>query len=288
MRGKRIIGIAAGLALAAILGGTAALFPFAGMREAAAPAAGQWQVHLIDVGNADAILLRSAKQAMLVDAAKASDADRIAAYLKRNGITRLDLLAVTHPDADHVGGAETVLRLVKVDRVIGTAACLATSACAALCRQAEKAGAAVTAVTAGDRLTIGDATVEVLGPRKVFDNDNDNSLILRWIYKRRAVLLVGDAEAEAEQALLETPDRLAADLLKVGHHGGDHASGLAFLQAVRPAYALISCGADNPFDHPAAAVLDRLAGVGATVLRTDRAGTVILQTDGDAPFVQIG
>jgi competence protein ComEC len=131
----------------------------------------------------------------------------------------------------------------------------------------------------------GGVTVEVLAPCPGVAPDasaNDSSLVLRLTYGRRAALLVGDAEHEEEQALLAlAPGSLRADLLKVGHHGSRTSSSPPFLAAVRPALAAISAGVRNRFGHPHPHALAALAAQNIEVMRTDRGGEIVWETDGD-------
>lgn len=127
--------------------------------------------------------------------------------------------------------------------------------------------------------------IEVLAPCPGYGPDasaNDSSLVLRISFGRRAVLLVGDAEHEEERELLgRAAGSLRADLLKVGHHGSRTSSGPAFLAAVRPGLAAISAGVRNRFGHPHPIALGALAAQGIPVVRTDRGGEIVWETDGD-------
>jgi competence protein ComEC len=146
-------------------------------------------------------------------------------------------------------------------------------------------------VRPGQRLTIDDVQLEVLAPDSAWtrelDDPNEASVVLRVRYGAVRFLLVGDAEREEERWLLERDSlALRADVLKVGHHGSSTSTTAGFLRAVRPAVALVSVGAGNPYGHPSAHVLASLAAQGATVLRTDRLGGVVLRTDGTALEIQ--
>ena len=120
---------------------------------------------------------------------------------------------------------------------------------------------------------------EPAGPPK-----NDDSLVLRLVYGKRAILLPGDAEKDAEQEIVaETPgDALRADVLKVGHHGSRNSTTPEFLARVHPSLALISSGADNPYGHPSPELLERLALAGVRILRTDQNGAIHVVTDGES------
>jgi len=130
---------------------------------------------------------------------------------------------------------------------------------------------------------LGGADVEVLAPCPGPDpdrGDNDNSLVLKITFGKSSLLLVGDAEREEENELLEHPERLSAGLLKVGHHGSRTSSSAAFLAAVRPSFAVISTGVRNRFGHPHEESLHALSDANVRVWRTDRDGAVMATSDG--------
>jgi competence protein ComEC len=131
---------------------------------------------------------------------------------------------------------------------------------------------------------VGGATIELLSPCPAFvpgRDANDNSLVMRVAFGRRTVLLTGDAEALEERELVARyGGKLRADLLKVGHHGSRTSTNDALLDAVRPAWATISCGVRNRFGHPHATVVERLETHGVNALRLDRSGGIVWLTDG--------
>jgi competence protein ComEC len=137
----------------------------------------------------------------------------------------------------------------------------------------------------GRRVVIDDVQLEFLAPDSAWtrelDDPNEASVVLRVRYGAVRFLLVGDAERQEEQWLLARDSlALRAEVLKVGHHGSSTSTTAGFLRAVRPSVALVSVGAGNTYGHPSAHVLALLAAQGATVLRTDRQGSVVVRTDG--------
>lgn len=235
-------------------------------------------VHLtaIDVGQGDAFLLESPQARILVDAGGDGQAAR---WLVRNGRRHLDLVVVTHPHLDHVGGVPDVLRGLTVDTV--WAAPLETSLpeAAEVVREAARLGIPVRAPVAGEVAEVGDLLIEVLHPppgrpyRFARSELNESSYVLRVHHPEGRILFTGDVEHEAQRDLLAAPERLDAEVMTVPHHGAG-TTDPAFLAAVAPHTALISVGADNSYGHPVPAILDVLAELGTEVHRTDVDGTV--------------
>ena len=129
--------------------------------------------------------------------------------------------------------------------------------------------------------------MELLAPEEPFisgsrSDPNSNSIVFRLTYKDQAALFTGDAEEETEARLLAAPKKLRADLLKVAHHGSKHASGRAFLNAVKPKYAVVSCSDTNRYGHPAPETLAGLKRVEAQAMVTAQAGTIVASTEGQS------
>jgi competence protein ComEC len=248
------------------------------------------ELHMIDVGQGDAMALRTPRgRWILVDAGRAwrgGDAGRatVIPYIRRHGGS-VAAFVLTHPHADHAGGAATLLRALQ-PKLFWDGAYVGTSE---TYRHALIAAAETNVtwerVRPGHRRIIDDVQVEFLAPDSVWTREladpNEASVVIRVTYGSVRFLLVGDAEREEERWLLARDSlALRAEVLKVGHHGSTTSTTEAFLRAVRPAIALVSVGAGNTYGHPSPHVLASLAGAGATVLRTDRQGTVVVRTDG--------
>jgi competence protein ComEC len=258
---------------------------------------GEAELHVIDVGQGDAIALRTARgRWILVDAGRAwrgGDAGRatVVPYLRRHG-GELVAFVLTHPHADHVGGAATVIRALKPAAYYDAAFAGAGDAYRASLLAA-KAGVRWRRVRPGDSLRVDDANLTFLAPDSAWtaslDDPNEASTVLLIRVGAVRFLLTGDAERGEEAWLLDrAADNLRADVLKVAHHGSATSTTPEFLAAVRPRVAIISVGATNRYGHPDPRTMRSLAEAGAQVLRTDRLGTVVLRTNGERLVVEAG
>ncbi|MFM8567884.1 MAG: DNA internalization-related competence protein ComEC/Rec2, partial [Gemmatimonadota bacterium] len=249
------------------------------------------EVQLLDVGQGDAIAVRTPRgRWILVDAGRAwrgGDAGRrtVLPALRRHG-GPLALLVLTHPHADHIGGAASVIRALRPAQVRDGGFVAAQGAYREALAAVEAQGVRWARVRPGEVLTIDGITCTFLAPDSAWAaglvDPNSASAVVRLQFGAARLLLTGDAEADEEAWLLAryAPTELRADVLKVAHHGSTTSSSPAFLDAVRPRVALVSVGATNRYGHPTPAVMRRLLERGATVLRTDQLGVVRLRTDG--------
>jgi competence protein ComEC len=251
---------------------------------------GRFEVHMLDVGQGDAVALRTPLgRWILVDAGRAwssGDAGRstVLPYLRRRG-GALALFVLTHPHADHVGGAASVIRALRPAAVRDAAFVAGSEPYAEMLAATHSVQADWARVQPGERMEIDGLELEFLAPDSAWtvalDDPNEASTVLRVQYGERSLLLTGDAEVGLESWLLEhAADRLDVDLLKVGHHGSSTSSTQEFIDAVSPRVALVSVGVANSYGHPSPEVMLRLVDAGATVLRTDQLGSLVLRSDG--------
>ena len=151
-------------------------------------------------------------------------------------------------------------------------------------KYAELQGTPLVVPREGDTLQLGNAVITILHcwPEAVQQSrTNDSSIVLRIDFGSTSFLFTGDAEDWSEYMMIDSRVNLKADVLKVSHHGSGTASTEEFLKAVQPEYAVISVGKNNEYGHPHRNVLDRLSSIGASVLRTDELGTIIIESDGE-------
>lgn len=242
---------------------------------------GSFQVHFIDVGQADASLILCDGKAMLIDGGNADDSNLIYTYLKRNGITHLDYIVATHAHEDHAGGLSGALNYATVGTVYSPVRSYNSKAFQNFVKNVEKQGKFLTIPSVGHSFSLGSATCTVLAVNTTSDTNN-SSIVLRIVYGSTSFLFTADAEQEVEQAMLNRGVPLRSTVLKVGHHGSDTSTSYNFLRNVMPAYAVISCGKGNSYGHPHDRPLSRLRDAGARVFRTDMQGDIICTSDGSS------
>ncbi len=253
---------------------------------------GNLHVSFLDVGQGDAILIQSPTgRQVLVDGGRypnvlLAELGRQIPFWDRS----LDVVVATHADDDHVGGLVEVVERYRVDHLLTNGLePLSDPAFDALLLTARERGVTLATAQAGQRITIDDGVVlEVLHPAPGFwaDSPNEMSVVLRVTFGNLSVLLTGDAESAAEAALLAGAPDLSSAVLKAGHHGANSSSSEAFLGAVKPMVVVVSAGRDNSYGHPHPAALERFAAGGASVLRTDKQGTLTLSSDGRSMWWQ--
>ena len=253
---------------------------------------GLLRVHFIDVGQAEAILIECGGERMLLDAGSNDAAGKTVAYLRRQGVERLDVVAATHPHEDHIGGMDEVLRAFPVGRLLTPefpdALIPADQSVRDLRDAMDRAGLQPTAVKAGDRFSIGSAQAEILSPvdGEDYADLNNRSLCIRLTCGKTRFLFTGDLERDGEERLLQSGADLSATVLKLGHHGAGGASSDRFLRAVAPEFGVILCGKDNDYGHPHASALARADRYGIRLYRTDRMGTIVMTSDGKTITVE--
>jgi competence protein ComEC len=240
------------------------------------------EFHFIDVGQADSILIKSSTgKTMLVDAGDSRDFKKIDDYLTRQGIEEIDVMIATHPHHDHIGSMHKILTHYKVKTVLMPEVKHKTKYFKNLQKTIEKQNIVVQYPKDGLKFRLGfGIKAEVLGPIKIKYNDlNDYSAILRIVHGKNTFLLMGDAGKAAEKELMKKyPKKLKADLLKVGHHGANTSTSTAFINKVKPKYAIISSA--NKLGYPSNEIINRLEEKGIEIYRTDRLGTIVVNSNG--------
>lgn len=234
------------------------------------------RIVIMDVGQGSAALVQSRGKSMLIDAGPMTDAfdagERIVApSLAKNGVKAVDLVLISHPDQDHIGGLGAIMRRFPVGKIVLPAAFRGRSEFATLPsgRTFWLAGSAAA--------QLGDVNVQIAAPPAPANGrDNDGSLFARVSVGPAAVVFSGDAPIEVEEAMIGRLPSWRAGVLVAGHHGSRTSTGSQWLDAVRPKYLAISAGVNNRYGHPHASVLKAASARGIEVLRTDRLGDLTI------------
>ncbi|MBQ8573119.1 MAG: MBL fold metallo-hydrolase [Ruminococcus sp.] len=240
-------------------------------------------ISFIDVGQGDATLIECDNEAMLIDAGLYSERQAVTSYIYKRGIRSLDYCVATHPHADHIGGMSDVIYSLDVDTLVYPLCDTESSSWNYVLDACDETGVSYFNPEPLDTIKLGKATITFLSPERnaVYDDLNNYSLVLKLEYENVSFLFTGDAEKQVETKLLETHFDLSADVLKCGHHGSSTSSSEAFINAVNPAAAVISCGIDNEYGHPHRETLNTLNDRGIKIYRTDMSSTIVALSDGE-------
>lgn len=240
------------------------------------------EIHFIDIGQADAILIKSGNKSMLIDAGDNKHEKLIVDYIKEQNIERLEYVIATHPHADHIGGIDAVIDNFEIGKVIMPNVTHTTKTFEDVLDSMENKGLKGTIAKAGDEYFLNGLQFTILAPNaEKYSNLNNYSVVVKLVHGDNSFLFTGDAEAISEREMIENQkEHLKVDLLNVGHHGSTTSTTQEFLDLVDPKYAVIQVGEDNKYKHPEDEVLNRLKDKNIEIYRTDLHGTIIAISDG--------
>ncbi|WP_167957494.1 ComEC/Rec2 family competence protein [Anaerosporobacter faecicola] len=239
------------------------------------------KVHYIDTGESDSILIESNKHYMLIDAGDVDDVDTVVGYLKKQKVKTLDYLILTHPHADHIGAASSVIDIFIIKKIIMPSKTNNTKVYETLLDTIAKNNLKITKPKVGKSYTLGKASFTLLAPNsyEYGSNLNNYSISLRLVNGKNSFLFVGDCETEALSDIQKNKQTIASDVLLCGHHGSKTSTTATLLKAVSPTYAVISVG-KNSYGHPSSTTLSLLKKKKITTYRTDENGTIIATSTG--------
>lgn len=257
------------------------------------------QIHVIDVGQAESILIIQNNITMLVDTGGNSSGDDVVKYIKNLGIDYIDVLMITHFHRDHAGGAHSIVSSLNIGEIV----CSKYSDLSSfqerfwyidmsIARSIKETfnSTSILMESAYDNgklrnFNIGDAKVKILSQDNNIDNVNNKSIVFKLIYGDFSMLFMADAESDVEEKLLKNNCDVSADILKIGHHGSKTSTTEDFLDKVDPIYAVISCGSGNEYNHPYDGVTKRFEDKNIPLYRTDELGNIVITVkDGYVSF----
>lgn len=250
-------------------------------------AEGESSVSFIDVGQGDCELIRTTNRNILIDSGNRGMAGRVINFLQYLGITKLDMVIVTHPHDDHYVEMKDIIGYFAVGQFIMPQLpedlTPKTVYHLELLRTLENRGIPIKYIKAGECFTLeDDSRIEFLAPiYDDYEDMNNFSIVTRFVHGERSFLFTGDIERMGELDLVESDVDIKADVLKIPHHGSANSNSEEFLKAVSPEIAVACAAVDNDYYHPRASVIYRLRDAGcSTTYSTANNGTVVIISDG--------
>lgn len=252
----------------------------------ASVAPGETTVVFVDVGQGDSTILASNGTFILVDAGDEDAGSAVIQAARDLGVDRFDLVIASHPHSDHIGGMDDVLAVYEADRFMMPYVEHDSKAFERLLDAVDAQGLSIESPKPGDVVQVGDFILTFVHPPEgaSYEEMNDYSLVVRVEAPGGTVLLTGDAEDDAEKAMRDGGYDLSADILKVGHHGSKSSTGKKFLNKIQPIYAVISCGVENAYKHPAEKTLETLEEAGVQYFVTSQVGRVTFHLQTGQPI----
>lgn len=243
------------------------------------------QIHILDVGQGDAIYIKVSDWDILIDAGSKSESGKLLSQLSEFNIDDFEMVIATHPHEDHIGGMPAVFESYKVKGFYMPEMSHTTKSFADMIKSVQKEKCSVTKLMQGFSIPLnGNASISIYNPVAGFKTDNLNnySPIIKVKLGNISAVLAGDAEADIENEVLDKfYKELDADIFKASHHGSDTSNTEEFLTAISPKYSVISVGENNSYGHPNKKILKRLKNSSENVYRTDENGRVSFYTDGN-------
>lgn len=212
-----------------------------------------------------------------------------ATYLQQHGIDSIDVAVLSHPHEDHISGFAGLLDIKPAKMVLDIGARHPSTLYRDFLMQVEKSGTKYRIAKRGQTLDMGDGVeIHILNPdpNRTYSDLNNQSAVLRIVYKKTSFLLAADTEEEAETDIINSVGNIQSQVLQVGHHGSRSSTSIEWLDAVKPSIAVIPCGYRNRYGHPSSQTIERLQSSGARIYRTDRHGAVRITSDGSTIRVE--
>lgn len=236
--------------------------------------------YILDVGQADAILINNNDHYMLIDAGNNNDGKKLVDYFNKLGIKTFDYMFLTHPHEDHIGGADDIINNFEIRNFYMTDMIATTKTFEDVLDALDSKNMNYNVPKMDEEISFNDSILKILHTNSsCINNLNDCSIVIKLTYGNNSFLFTGDASSEIENKIIYKD--IKSDFLKVGHHGSNYSSSDKFIKKVNPKYAAISVGDNNIYNHPSKMVVDRLKSNGIEVFQTNKNGSIIITSNGE-------
>lgn len=239
-------------------------------------------VTFLDVGQGDSVLIQTpAGKTILYDGGRKSAGEKIVSYLAKAGITSVDLLVASHPDADHIGGFIPVMQKVNVKKILDSGKTHTTQTYLDYLSLIDQKNIPFEVAKEGQLINLdSNLKIQILNSTNSSSDNNESSIVLKITHGNVNYLLTGDATVKNELEMIKKYN-VKADILKVGHHGANTSTSQEFVNAVKPKVAVLSYGKGNQYGHPTSAVVSRIKASGAKLYHTALSGNITIKSNGN-------
>lgn len=245
-------------------------------------------IHMIDVGQVDSILVQTpTNKNILIDGGDEDSENIIISYLRQKRIKTIDIIIATHPDSDHIGSLDNIIKKFNVNSIYMPEQSTDSEAYQNLINSCTDKNLSIQHLYKNDVLNIdNNINIYVLSPSYIQEESNLNSIVFKLTFNDNSFLFMGDAEEENEKEILHSFKLNNINFIKIGHHGSNSSSSLEFIKKISPDIAAISCGYKNQYGHPHREVINNLKQNHVSIYRTDRIGDIVFYSDGEIIFTK--
>lgn len=249
-------------------------------------------IKMLNIGQGDSILIKTAEQVILIDTGDVDMRDKLVELLKKENVNVIDKLIITHPHADHLGGAYAVLKEFTVKQVYDNGQTTTNATYRTYMKLITSKKIPYKQLLDTENLNFGSGvSFQVFSPTadeiKAGGDLNSNSIVGKLVYNKFSMLFTGDCEADRERMILaKYGSQLKSTILKSPHHGSKTSSNRDYLKAISPEAVLISCGVNNDYKHPHDVTMNKYNDLKMKIYRTDKDGSITIETDGDSYQIQ--
>lgn len=245
-------------------------------------------IHMIDVGQGDSILVQTpTNKNILIDGGDEDSENIIISYLRQKRIKTIDIIIATHPDSDHIGSLDNIIKKFNVNSIYMPEQSTDSEAYQNLINSCTDKNLSIQHLYKNDVLNIdNNINIYVLSPSYIQEESNLNSIVFKLTFNDNSFLFMGDAEEENKKEILHSFKLNNINFIKIGHHGSNSSSSLEFIKKISPDIAAISCGYKNQYGHPHREVINNLKQNHISIYRTDRIGDIVFYSDGEIIFTK--